>query len=281
MGEFRPFLKWAGGKRQLLPELVARVQRLGRFRVYHEPFVGGGALFFELAGLGLLGHGVVLSDVNVRLMETYQGVRDHVEDVIALLQEHAARHGKDHYYQTRATLPATVVARAARIIYLNRTCFNGLYRENSRGGFNVPMGRYVRPRICDPDMLRAASRALQGARLEVRPFDGVLDVAGPGDLVYFDPPYVPVSETASFTSYARDGFGMDDQGRLASVFAQLARRGVHVMLSNSRTRAVLDLFEPLVASIPGLRIDTVLAGRAVNSRADRRGKVEEVVITNF
>ena len=274
MTVFRPFLKWAGGKRQLLPELVERVERLGRFRAYHEPFVGGGALFFALRTRGLIDDGVYLSDVNARLIEAYQGVATHVDEVIGLLRAHADRHSTEHYYATRTDDPATLPERAARLIYLNRTCYNGLYRENSRGQFNVPMGRYANPTICDEPTLRAASLALRTADLSVRPFDRVVEAARPGDLVYFDPPYVPLTTTASFTAYARDGFSMTDQARLADVFATLADRGVHVMLSNSKTDEVMGLFARF-------RIDTVRAARAVNSRADRRGKVDEVVVTSF
>lgn len=274
MATFQPFLKWAGGKRQLLPELVGRVRRLGGFRAYHEPFVGGGALFFELCDQDLVRGGAFLSDVNARLIETYLGVARHVDEVIRLLRGHADLHSREHFYATRAVEPATLPERAARVIYLNRTCFNGLYRENREGRFNVPMGRYANPTICDEPVLRAASRALGAADLSVRPFEAVLETACPGDLVYFDPPYVPVSKTASFTAYARGGFSMADQARLAEVFAVLADRGVHVMLSNAKTDAVMDLYARF-------RIDTVRASRAVNSRADRRGLVDEVLVTGF
>ncbi len=274
MGEFRPFLKWAGGKRQLLPALAGHVQRLGPFRAYHEPFVGGGALFFELRNQKLIEDGVSLSDVNVRLIEAYQGVATDVDEVVRHLRSHAERHSTDYFYAVRASVPATVAERAARLIYLNRTCFNGLYRENSKGQFNVPIGRYVNPTICDEETLRAASAALRPAKLSVRSFEGVIEDAQPGDLVYFDPPYVPVSKTASFTAYAQDGFSMADQARLADVFSALAERGVHVMLSNSKTDVVVAMYSKF-------RIDTVLAKRAVNRDADGRGKVEEVIVTSF
>ncbi len=274
MAEYRPFLKWAGGKRQLLPELVAQVRRLGPFRAFHEPFVGGGALFFELRSQDLIRDGVFLSDVNVRLIEAYQGVATRVDEVVELLREHARRHSAEHFYAVRGSMPESVAERAARLIYLNRTCFNGLYRENSRGQFNVPMGRYANPTICDEPTLRAASAALRSATLSVQPFDAVLAAAQAGDLVYFDPPYVPLSRTASFTAYAKDGFTMEDQSRLAVTFRELASRGVFLMLSNSKTDAVMDLYSPF-------KIHTVLASRSVNSKADGRGKVEEVIVTSF
>lgn len=270
----RPFLKWAGGKGQLLPELLARVARV-EFRRYHEPFIGGGALFFELAASGRLGpYKPFLSDRNANLMDAYLGVRDDVEGVIAALKRHAERHSKEHYYAVRAETPVELCERAARIIYLNRTCFNGLYRENSRGQFNVPMGRYANPTICDEENLRAVARALRKAAVECRSFESVLETARPGDLVYFDPPYVPVSKTASFTAYDKDGFGPERQCRLAEVFAILSERGVYVLLSNSMTESVRELYR-------GFTVEEVSARRAVNSKADRRGAVPEALVRNF
>jgi DNA adenine methylase len=274
MVDARPFLKWAGGKRQLLGPLLAHVRRLGASGVYHEPFVGGGAVFFELHRRGMIRGETYLSDVNERLIEAYLGVAGDVEAVIANLRDHATRHGPEHFYAVRASLPDSLAARAARIVYLNRTCFNGLYRENRRGEFNVPIGRYTNPAICDEPRLRAASEALRTALIECRSFETVLDRANPGDLVYFDPPYVPVSNTANFTAYAKQGFGPDDQARLASVFRELASRGVHVMLSNSWTDTVRCLYSEY-------HIHRVKATRAVNSRAEGRGKVTEVVVTSF
>lgn len=268
-----PFLKWAGGKRQLLGELLPRVLA-GLGGGYHEPFLGGGALFFELARLGRLPARVSLGDTNPALVEAYEVVRDDVQALVEALREHAARHDEAHYYAVRAAVPATKLGRAARILYLNRTCFNGLYRENSRGQFNVPMGRYTHPEVVDPPNLRACSAALQGVALSSGDFASVEERAQPGDLVYFDPPYDPVSSTASFTGYAKGGFGADEQRRLAALVRRLDTRGVHVLLSNSMTPLVCELYA-------GLHLDTVLAGRAVNSKADRRGKVEEALVTNF
>jgi DNA adenine methylase len=270
----RPFLKWAGGKGQLLPELLRRVGNAGPFGSYHEPFVGGGALFFELSRLGVLeGRGARLADVNPNLIETYRGVRDGVDTVIALLEQHRTGHEKDYYYAVRASEPPDAPARAARIIYLNRTCFNGLYRENSKGRFNVPMGRYRNPQICDEPVLRAASDALAGVDLAVAPFESVLERAAPGDLVYLDPPYHPVSDTASFTAYARDGFGQAEQERLAEVCRALDARGVRFILSNSDTDFTRALYR-------GFRTLSVSARRSVNSRADRRGGVGELIVDN-
>jgi len=269
----RPFLKWAGGKTQLIPQLVPK--RPASFGAYHEPFVGGGALFFALHRAGLLeGKQVVLSDVNDELIDTYTAIRNQVARVIDLLKEHQDKHDKDYYYEIRDLKLTHKAERAARMIYLNKTGFNGLYRVNRKGQFNVPLGRYVNPTICDEENLRAASRALRQAEIETTPFDAVLKRARRGDFVYFDPPYVPVSDTANFVGYAKDGFGRADQKSLAQLFRELKRRGVHVMLSNSDTPEVEKLYK-------GLRQDRVLARRQVNSRKDRRGPVGELVVLGY
>jgi len=271
----RPFLKWVGGKGQLLEELLARVEKAKPFGRYHEPFVGGGALFFELTRRGWLGRKrAYLSDNNANLMDTYRGVRDQVEELIGLLLDHKANHDKEYYYRVRSVMPESLPERAARIIYLNKTCFNGLFRENSKGEFNVPVGRYKNPLICDGENLRACSAVLKKTELAVRPFESVLDHVKSGDLVYFDPPYVPVSKTSSFTSYDKAGFGEDAQRRLAKVFKQLDDRGVRVLLSNSMTDLVKDLYQEYT-------IDKVFATRSVNSRADRRGKIAEALVRNY
>jgi len=271
----RPFLKWVGGKGQLLHELMKHVDRAGKFHRYHEPFVGGGALFFELVRTGRMPRAkAYLSDSNANLIVAYRGVHDNVERLIELLKEHKRKHSERHYYEVRERVPKDALEQAARIIYLNKTGYNGLYRENSKGQFNVPFGRYKNPTVCDEENLRAVSAALRHATLEVRHFERVLDVAKQDDLVYFDPPYHPLSKTASFTSYAKGGFGEDSQRLLARVAADLHKRGVKVLLSNSMT--------PLVKEIYGnFTIDEVLANRNVNSRADRRGKISEALIRNF
>lgn len=266
----RPVLKWVGGKRQLLPELLARLPQ--SFDAYHEPFVGGGALFYELTAQGRI-TGACLSDANPSLIDVYMGLRDYVDEVIALLRGHV--YERDHYYRVRATDPAdlSLPERAARVIYLNKTCYNGLYRENRRGEFNVPFGRYRNPTICDEPNLRAASRALQGVDIGRRHYSTVLNYAQPGDFVYFDPPYHPLSATANFTTYDRRGFGPDDQRQLRDVFAALAERGVRALLSNSDTPFIRELYD-------GFAIDRVFVARAVNSRANGRGKVAEVIVQN-
>jgi len=271
----RPFLKWAGGKGQLLAALRRCVRGAMPFLRYHEPFVGGGALFFDLWRSGVLaGKEAFLSDNNASLIDAYRGVKEDVEGVIRRLQKHAAVHGEEHYYAVRSEVPRGRVARAARIIYLNKTCYNGLFRENSRGEFNVPMGRYVNPAICDVENLRAVAAALSGVEVSRRHFREILETARAGDFVYFDPPYHPVSKTSSFTGYDKGRFGEEDQRELARVFAALSARGVKVLLSNSMTPLVRELYRDF-------RIEAVYATRAVNSLADRRGKIAEALVRNF
>ncbi len=272
-----PFLKWVGGKRQLLEELHARLRETGGFRRYHEPFLGGGALFFSLYRAQELPRSkAFLSDNNPNLISTYEVVQSQVEPLIVLLKQHKEVHCKEYYYEVRSSVPEDVVAQAARMIYLNKTCFNGLYRENSKGLFNVPMGRYKNPNICDEVNLRAAAIALSRARLMRQPFTNILKTAQTGDFVYFDPPYHPVSKTASFTRYEKNDFGEAQQRELAQVFLALTQRGVKALLSNSMTPLIRELYDE-----PQYTFEEVLAARHVNSRADQRGKVSEALVRNF
>jgi len=262
----RPFVKWAGGKRQLLPALKMRApSTYGR---YFEPFIGGGALFFALRPAR-----AVLSDVNTRLIRTYRGVRDDVDGVIARLETYP--YDETFFYEMReididARSDADV---AAWFIYLNKTGYNGLYRVNRKNRFNVPFGRYTNPAICDEPNLRRCSAALQGVDLVEGGFEESVRAAARGDFVYFDPPYVPLSATSSFTAYTSAGFGAEEQTRLRDVARALKRRGVMVMLSNSSAPFVHKLYAR------GFRIDEVPATRAVNSRASGRGAVPELIIT--
>jgi DNA adenine methylase len=267
----KPVLKWAGGKSRLLPHLLRLIP--DNFAAYHEPFIGGGALFFRLVSQGRAQQ-VFLSDVNPSLIDVYLALRDCIDEVVEILRGHV--YERDYFYRIRALDPndLTLAARAARIIYLNKTCYNGLFRENRSGQFNVPFGRYKNPTICDEPNLRAASRALQGVDIARRNFATVLDVARAGDFVYFDPPYHPLSSTANFTAYDRKGFGLDDQRQLRDVFAALGERGVRVLLSNSDTPFIRELYQ-------GFAIEQVFAARAVNSKANGRGKVAEVIVRNF
>ena len=274
----RPFLKWAGSKQQLRAAFAPLYPAPDKKAGYHEPFLGSGAVFFDVRDR-FSRRRCTLSDGNPDLIAAFTAVRDEVERVIEALLAHRERHCEKHFYATRAIpleqLEAlSPVERGARLIYLNKTCFNGLYRVNSRGLFNVPMGSYTRPSIVDPDALRLASAALQGVRLTVAPFASVLTRARAGDVVYFDPPYVPLNETAYFTSYMKTAFGEGEQQALATVYRTLDARGCKLMLSNSDTPLVRKLYA-------GFHQHQVMARRNINSRGDRRGHVAELVVCNY
>jgi DNA adenine methylase len=272
--EPRPFLKWAGGKSQLLGQFRHLLPPRGSYRRYFEPFLGSAALFFHLRP-----EVAFLSDVNEEIVDCYRAVRGHVEAVIRALARH--RYEPEHYYSVREESPHELVlpARAARTIYLNKTGFNGLYRVNSAGRFNVPIGRYTNPGFKSPALfatLRVCSGALAAASIGSGDFERRLRRAREGDFVYLDPPYAPVSATSDFTSYAAGGFGWSEQERLARVCRELWARGVRVMLSNSDVPSIRELYEAF-----GFRIRLVEAARSINSRATRRGKVREVVVRNY
>jgi DNA adenine methylase len=271
--EAAPFVKWVGGKGRLLSQLRPLLPR-GIERLRHvEPFVGGGALFFARRPARAL-----LTDINPSLIGTYTAIRDDVDEVIKALRALAARHSKERYYEVRARYNEArgvkTAKRAAMFIYLNKTCFNGLHRVNRKGEFNVPVGAYKNPRILNEGALLAASDALRGAMLRCSPFESLVEHAKPGDFVYFDPPYEPVSSTSNFTSYARDGFSRDDQVRLRDTFEALDRRGCKLMLSNSDVPFIRDIYA-------NFDVTTVAAPRAINCDASKRGKVSEVVVRNY
>jgi DNA adenine methylase len=267
----RPFVKWAGGKSQLLPELLRRMpQDAAR---YFEPFVGGGALLFASQP-----RFAVAVDINAELINAYRVVRDDVEILIEELSRHV--YEKDHYYRIRnadrgAEYGGWSDARkAARLIYLNKSCYNGLYRVNSKGFFNTPFGRYTNPTLVDAANLRACSRVLQGVELRQGGFAEIEAELRTDDFVYFDPPYVPLSATASFTGYSREGFNLEMQKSLHQLCRRLDRRGVRFMLSNSSAEFITTLYK-------GFQVELVSAVRAVNSKAERRGGIKEVIVTNY
>jgi DNA adenine methylase len=289
----RPLLKWAGGKRQLLPQL--RPYYPDHFTRYVEPFFGSGAVFFDLLNAGRLhGRQAIVSDVNPDLIGCYLAVRDHVEEVIqaleALAREHARR-DKELYYEVRDRFNGLRAAglrglytptMAAMLIYLNRTGFNGLFRQNRDGMFNVPAGRYLNPRICDRDHLRSVAQAWQqrGVTMRLASFEATLAQAGRGDFVYCDPPYAPLSRTASFAHYTAGGFTGVDQMRLQEAVIMAARRGAMVLVSNSSAPDILTGYSTPLAMKAGLVVRHVSARRAINSDAGKRGSIDELVITN-
>lgn len=266
-----PFLKWAGGKSRLLKQYAPYFPARDQIRRYYEPFIGSAAVFFHLQPANAR-----LSDVNEKLVEVYRVVQQDVEALIEVLKGH--KNDRDYYYQIRGQDPGKLspVERAARLIFLNKTCYNGLYRENRKGDFNVPFGRYKNPTICDRARLRKASLGLQGVELQVADFSCSVAKASAGDFVYFDPPYIPLNSTSNFTSYNRFGFGLDDQRRLAETIHQLTGRGCKVMLSNSGVPLVYELY-----GSRGYRFITIQARRNINSKAERRGAITELLIINY
>ena len=269
----RPFLKWAGGKTQLVDELTRRLP--ANFGAYHEPFIGGGALFFALYRAGRIRR-AILSDLNAELIDTYTAIRDCVVQVIQRLARFP--HAKDFYYQLRSQNPAELdlPARAARMIYLNKTGYNGLYRVNRRGEFNVPFGSYKSPQYCDKENLHAVSQALRQVEIVCAPFDATQTRARAGDLVYFDPPYAPLSPTSNFTAYHAKGFSPKDQEKLRDVCVELTKRKISIVLSNSNAKFIRALY----ASSPFV-IGEVQANRAINCRGAQRGKLTELIVTNY
>lgn len=265
----RPFLKWVGGKTKLLPEILPRLPE--KIPTYYEPFLGGGAVFFALAAEGRFKR-AALADANLELADTYLALAHKPLEVIKHLSKHV--YEESYYYAVRESRPRSLAARAARMIYLNRTGFNGLYRVNQKGGFNVPFGRYTNPTICDQENLLAVSALLRRSTVAVAgdDFEDAVKKARKGDVVYFDPPYVPVSKTANFTSFVKGGFDAAEHLRLRDCFRALDDRGVHVLLSNSDTPFVRRLYE-------GFRISKVKAPRRVNSKGDKRGDVTELLIS--
>jgi len=268
-----PFLKWAGGKRQLLAHIEALLPE--RIDTYFEPFLGGAAVFFRLAA-GARFRRAVLADANPELVNCYKAIRNDVGGVIAKLRRY--RNDSELYYEVRGRNPARLspTSRAARLIFLNRCGYNGLYRVNSRGQFNVPFGSYRRPVICDVDKLQAASAALQNAEIVCADFAETLQHVRRGDFVYLDPPYVPLSATSSFTSYAKRNFGSEEQERLADLLRRLATRRVPALLSNSDCVTTRDLYKDFADSL-----SVVPARRAINSVGHGRGPVDEILVRSF
>lgn len=269
--ETYPIVKWVGGKRQLMFELIKNMPK--SYNRYFEPFIGGGALFFELQP-----EQAYISDMNEELINLYSVVRDNVYDLIKDLSKHEV--SKEYFLEirnidrTEQYTELSDVERASRFIYLNRTCFNGMYRVNSQGQFNVPFGYYKNPRIIDENNLLNCSELLKKTEIKCADFSEILTKVKKGDFVYFDPPYVPLNETSSFTSYTKDGFDINMQFKLRDVCDELATMGVKFMLSNSDTKLVNELYA-------NYEIKKVFASRQINANADGRGKITEVLVRNY
>jgi DNA adenine methylase len=275
--EAQPFLKWAGGKSQLLAQFEPFFPKL--IRNYCEPFLGGGAVFFHLKAR-FPKMRAMLRDNNKELINCYEVVRDQVEGLMKALDEHRENfraQGEPYYYQVRGRAAAAgPLERAARMIFLNKTCYNGLYRVNNKGQFNVPIGSYRPDRVSlyDPANLVAASHALHGVDLKVQDFGKTLASVESGDFVYVDPPYYPLSRTANFTSYTQEDFGAAEQERLTALVTEAAKRGARIMLSNSDTPTTRRLYH-------GFRLETVQARRAVNCDGAKRGRISELVALTY
>lgn len=278
----RPFVKWVGGKTKSLPVLRPFFSStLGApiDATYFEPFAGAGALFFDVQSRGVFKR-ALLADANPKLVTTYRAIRDHVEDIIAVLTCSETRTDEKTYalVRSRNMDEGDEVLRAADFLYLNRTCFNGIFRVNREGRFNVPFGRYDNPALCDAENLRACSRALQGVPILCEDFRDALSfkcaLPKRGDFVYFDPPYAPVSKTSNFTSFTKEGFGETEQRALHLLARQLVDRGVNVFVSNSDTELVRDLY----GNPDRWDVREVAVARSVNSKGTGRGKVNELLI---
>ena len=277
----KPFLKWAGGKRQLIAEIMKYIPpQYFQEYTYYEPFLGGGALFFELQPKN-----AVINDSNSELINCYKVIRDSVEELIENLEIHKDNNNEKYYYNIRGIdrtskiyKSLTPVEKAARIIYLNKTCYNGLFRVNSQGHFNVPFGKYKNPKILDEEVLKAVSQYLNNQEITIlnKDFAAALNTAKSGDFIYLDPPYDPVSHTASFTGYDVNKFNKDEQIRLKNLFDELTIRGCKVMLSNSDTEFIRDIYKDYQD-----KFHVVMATRAINSNALKRGTVKELLIFNY
>ncbi|HEV1438739.1 TPA: DNA adenine methylase [Streptococcus pneumoniae] len=271
----QPFTKWTGGKRQLLPVIRELIPKT--YNRYFEPFVGGGALFFDLAPKD-----AVINDFNAELINCYQQIKDNPQELIEILKVHQEYNSKEYYLDLRSADRderidmMSEVQRAARILYMLRVNFNGLYRVNSKNQFNVPYGRYKNPKIVDEELISAISVYINNNQLEIKVGDfekAIVDVRT-GDFVYFDPPYIPLSETSAFTSYTHEGFSFADQVRLRDAFKRLSDTGAYVMLSNSSSVLVEELYKDF-------NIHYVEATRTNGAKSSSRGKISEIIVTNY
>lgn len=268
-GKVRPFVKWAGGKTQLLNELSRSVPK--RYNTYYEPFVGSGALFFHL-----LPDRAAINDSNKELVNAYLVIKDKVEDLINHLRTHI--NCQKYYYRIRALDPNKLsdVERASRFIFLNRTCYNGLYRVNKRDQFNVPYGKYKNPKMCNQKNLRLVSKVLRAVDLQIKAKDYKEAICGTGkaDFIYLDPPYYPISKHSDFKRYTKDFFYKEDHIKLAKEFSSLTKRGCYVMLSNSYCDFTLNLYKDFNCHV-------VRARRNINKNGNDRGEIKELIVTNY
>lgn len=269
----QPFLQWVGGKREFIS--IYGDYLPSDYNSFHEPFLGGGAVFFEIAHKESF-----ISDLNKELIDTYLAIRDEPEAVISILEKLRSKHSKELYYHVRAFdrleqwQTATLPEIAARMIYLNQTGFNGLYRVNRKGQYNVPIGSSLNRLICDPENLRAASVALGQAKISYAGYESVLDNAKADDFVFLDPPYAPAGEFSDFVRYTKEQFSLDDQKNVASIFQELDKLGTKVALTNADVPLIRELYKDYT-------IVPILSSRNLNSKKDLRGKAKEVLVVNY
>ena len=277
----KPFIKWVGGKGKLVPELVASLPK--QFGNYFEPFVGGGAFFLSLKQLDKISTASI-NDINSKLILAYLQIQQNPNELITLLKGIETKYKKlsneeqkEYFYQIRKKYNEEVlddIHTAAYLIFLNKTCFNGMYRENSKGQYNIPFGDQKNPTICDKENILSVSECLKNTKIANKSFDEVVEDCKEGDLIYFDPPYYPTNITSNFTSYNKNCFGPKEQELLRDVFVKLAKKGCFVMLSNSNTSFIEELYE-------GYHFSQIYAARSINSKGDKRGKVKELIITSY
>ena len=278
ISDTKPFVKWVGGKRQLMKDLENNFPN--QFGTYHEPFLGGGAVMFNLLSKEPK-MSCNVSDFNADLILAYVTIRDKLGKLVESLENHSKNYHKnstEYYYQVRKQEPKQQIEKVSRLIFLNRTCFNGLYRVNKKGQFNVPLGRYTNPNIVNKENLTAVNKILQSKTIKIscRGFEAVLGDTKKGDLIYFDPPYQPISSTANFTSYTHRDFTEDDLQRLVDLANQLNSKGCHVLLSNSNSKTVKDYF-----SEKHWFVSEIKANRAINSNSKKRTGYKEIIIKNY
>lgn len=272
----QPVVKWVGGKRQLLPEIEKLIPE--EYTTYYEPFIGGAAVL-----LNEMPKKAIVNDYNDELINMYKVIRDNVEELMVLLQEHQDKNTSEYFYDVRAwdrepgyETEVTNVEKAARLLFLNKTCFNGLYRVNASGFFNSPYGKYKNPNIVNEDKIRALHNYFNTSNITFRTgdFEDAVKYIRKGSFVYFDPPYAPLSPTSNYTGYTSNGFGKEDQIRLRKLCDKLDKRGVKFLLSNSNVPFIQEQYKDYT-------IDVVGAKRAINSNGKKRGEVEEVLIRNY
>ncbi len=278
----KPFVKWVGGKSKLIPEISKLIPN--KINNYYEPFMGGGALFFELSNKKLITNHSYINDINKKLMNCYEIIKQDPDSLIKLLKNIEKEYKKlnldnqkKYFYQIRQEYNQNSLDNltyCAYLIFLNKTCFNGMYRENSKGEYNIPFGDQPNPTICDVGNIQAVSHTLHDTHITSTSFEESIKTCKKSDFIYFDPPYYPLNTTANFTNYSKNNFTFKEQIKLSETFKQLHQKGCFVMLSNSNTDFIRKLYQPF-------NIHEVYSARSINSKGEKRGKIKELIITSY